>query len=468
MALIINTNVAALNAQRNLSKAQFGLNRAIQRLSTGLRINGAVDDAAGLAISDRLTAQIRGLNQAVRNANDGVSTLQTADGSLQEVANLLQRARELSIQSANDSNSSDDRTSLNAEVNNIISELDRLATTVSFNNKNLLDGTFSSQQFQIGSNANQTVTFSIKSSQTKDLGAAIRVGAAFSDTALATLGTITVNSTTVVISAQTTLQGVIDKINTKTGTTNATAVKNSKTVVTATAFRALTSAGSSNVTLTINGVDITLTTGNASSVAKFISRVNEFSTQTGVIAAGVASALTFTRSNGGDIAFTEVQAVAASSNGVANNVADSTKTNFVAGVTLKVDLDKTLTIASGTTALSVIGLNGTTLQNKKVSALDIKTVTGSNDAINTIDFALTQLNKIRGDIGAVQNRFNSAISSLEVSSENLSAARSRVRDADVAQETANLTRGQILIQAGVAVLAQANQLPSIALGLLGP
>ena len=171
MALIINTNISALTAQRNLTRAQSGLERWIQRLSTGLRINGAVDDAAGLAISDRLTAQVRGLNQAVRNANDGVSALQTADGSLNEVSNLLQRARELAVQSANDSNSSSDRSSLNAEVSSILSELDRLSSTVQFNNRKLLDGTFQNAQFQIGANAFETVSFSISSVNTSDLGA---------------------------------------------------------------------------------------------------------------------------------------------------------------------------------------------------------------------------------------------------------------------------------------------------------
>src|ERR1044071_3982993 len=163
MALIINTNIPSLTAQRNLTKAQTQLQTSIQRLSTGLRINSAKDDAAGLALSDRLTAQIRGLNQAVRNANDGVSALQTADGSLTEVSNLLQRARELAVQSANDSNSASDRSSLNSEVSNILAELDRLATTVQFNNRKLLDGTFSNAQFQLGANANETVNFSISS-----------------------------------------------------------------------------------------------------------------------------------------------------------------------------------------------------------------------------------------------------------------------------------------------------------------
>ncbi|MCS6927183.1 MAG: hypothetical protein NZ578_14935, partial [Candidatus Binatia bacterium] len=180
MALVINTNFSALNAQRNLNQVQISLERTVQRLSTGLRINSAADDAAGLAISERLTAQIRGLNQAARNANDGISVLQTADGSLQEVSNLLQRARELAVQSANDATSASDRQSLNAEVSQVLAELDRLANTVQFNGKKLLDGTFVNQQFQVGANAYQTISFSIPSVQTEDLGARIRQGNAMS------------------------------------------------------------------------------------------------------------------------------------------------------------------------------------------------------------------------------------------------------------------------------------------------
>ncbi len=187
MSLIINTNISALTAQRNLTRAQGGLERSIQRLSTGLRINGAVDDAAGLAISDRLTTQIRGLNQAVRNANDGTSALQTADGSLNEVSNLLQRARELAVQSANDSNSASDRSSLNAEVSSIVAELDRLSSTVQFNSRKLLDGSFQNAQFQIGANANETISFSIASVATADLGAQVLQGNSVSSTALSGL-----------------------------------------------------------------------------------------------------------------------------------------------------------------------------------------------------------------------------------------------------------------------------------------
>ena len=468
MALIINTNLSALTAQRNLTRAQGGLEKSIQRLSTGLRINGAVDDAAGLAISDRLTAQIRGLNQAVRNANDGVSALQTADGSLNEVSNLLQRARELAVQSANDSNSASDRSSLNAEVSSILSELDRLAGTVQFNNRKLLDGTFQNAQFQIGANAFETVSFSLSSVNTSDLGAKVLQGNAVSSTSLTGLtsaSTLTINGISVAIGAQTTIEGVINAINNKSGDTKATAQKNAQTIVVDTGFIALTTAGAVQ-TLTLNGVTISLSTGNADANSTFIATVNGFSNQTGVLAATNSVGITFTRSSGGTIALSETTA----SVGVGDTVASTASRTFNAGFTVSVDLANTLTVVSSATGDNLgftTGVVSTTATSKSINGLSISNVSGANDAIQTIDFGLSQLSRVRGSIGAVQNRFISAISSLSVASENLSAARSRIQDADVAQETAELTRTQILIQAGVSVLAQANQLPSVALSLLG-
>jgi flagellin len=468
MALIINTNISALTAQRNLTRSQSGLERSIQRLSTGLRINNAADDAAGLAISDRLTAQIRGLNQAVRNANDGVSALQTADGSLNEVSNLLQRGRELAIQSANDSNSSSDRQSLNAELSNILAELDRLASTVQFNSRKLLDGTFTNAQFQIGANAFETVTFSIGSVNTTDLGAKVLVGNPMSSTGFSDLAagqSITVNGVSVTIGAQTTIEGVIGAINNKSSDTGATAAKNAQTILTDTGFVALTAAAAVQ-TLTLNGVAIALSTANADGASTFVATVNGFTNQTGVVAATNSVGVTFTRSSGGTISLSETTA----SVGVGDTLASTAARTFNAGFTLSVDLSRTLTVVSSTVGDDIgfsTAVTSTATSSKVLNTISIQNVSGANDAIQTIDYALTKMNRTRGDIGAVQNRFLSAISSLSVASENLSAARSRIQDADVAQETAELTRTQILIQAGVSVLAQANQLPSVALSLLG-
>jgi flagellin len=412
------------------------------------------------------------LNQAVRNANDGVSALQTADGALNEVSSLLQRARELAVQSANDSNSSSDRQSLNAEVSNILSELDRLANTVQFNNRKLLDGSFQDAQFQIGANANQTVSFSIKSLQATDMGAIVRQGAAVSSTALAGLTTsssMTINGISVTIGANDNIEDVIAAVNDGSGDTGATAVKNSQTIVTDTGFTAFQTNGAS-ATLTINNVAISLSTGNAASMSDFVDTVNAYSNQTGVTLSTSSAGVVYTRSSGGDIAISESGTAAASVgagfHGVGNAVANSASRTFNAGFTLTVDLDRTLSVGAGG-ATGALGHSSSSNEEKRVSGMSITTVDGSNTAIDTIDYALSQLNRVRGDIGALQNRFNSAISSLQVASENLQSARSRIVDADVAVETAQLTRNQILIQAGVSVLAQANQLPSVALSLLG-
>lgn len=472
MALAINTNISALNAQRNLGVTQTSLEKAIQRLSTGFRINSAADDTAGLAITDRMTAQVRGLNQAVRNSNDGVSALQTADSSIQEVTNLLQRGRELSVQSANDSNSSSDRQSLNAELGSVLAELDRLSNTVAFNGKKLLDGTFSNAQFQIGANANQTVSFSIKSTQTDDLGAKVLAGTAASSTGFSDFGaasTITINGVAVTIGVQTTIDGVITALNNRTTDTKATALKNAQTVVTDTAFTGLASVGAIS-TLTINSVAIALTTANAGTQSDFVATINQYTNQTGVVAAtGTAGTHnTFTRASGGDIAISE--SITAGTSAVGSAVADATSRTFNAGFTISVDPDQTLVVGSSTTAVAVgltTSVTGSTATSKLVNVLSIASASGANDAIQTIDYALSQVGRTRGDIGAVQNRFTSAISSLQVAAENISAARSRIRDTDVARETAELTRNQILLQAGVSVLAQANQLPQIALSLLG-
>jgi flagellin len=272
MAITINTNVASLNAQRNLGNSQSSLNTSMERLSSGLRINSASDDAAGLGISDRMTSQIRGLNQAVRNANDGISLAQTAEGALQESTNILQRMRELSVQSANDTNSSEDRASLDAEINQLVEELDRIADTTTFNGRGLLNGSTANAVFHVGAYAGESISMTITSAGAAALG---------------------------------------------------------------------------------------------------------------------------------------------------------------------------------------------------VDAVTVTTQSGANQAISTIDAAIQDIDTIRGDLGAVQNRFESTIANLSNVSENVSAARSRILDADIAEETSNMTTQNILQQAGVSVLAQANQSPQLALSLLG-
>jgi len=392
MALTINTNVASLNAQRNLNSSQADLNKSMQRLSSGLRINSAKDDAAGLAISDRMTAQIRGLNQATRNANDGISLAQTAEGALQESTNILQRIRELAVQSANDTNTDTDRNSLQAEVGQLQDELDRIALTTEFNGKQLLNGDVESSDaftFQVGANAgtDQTISFGIASAKTASLGAA--------------------DSGEVMVSA---------------------------------AAAEGTTAGLTFI------ADATGAAGNADFTIEFTSGT-----------AGNASFASSTNTITVELASAGATITAGSAATAITGVVDYTVTAASATATFSDSSDTSVSISGGTDVI----------ETTNVAGVDISTRTGAVAAIGSVDNALAEIDSSRGDLGAVQNRFESTIANLSNVSENLSAARSRILDADIAQETSSMTKNNILQQAGVSILAQANQAPQLALSLLG-
>ena len=386
MAQVINTNTMSLNAQRNLSTSGASLATTIQRLSSGLRINSAKDDAAGLAISERFSTQIRGLDVAVRNANDGISLAQVAEGSLSEIGNNLQRIRELAVQSANASNSSSDRAALNAEVKQLISEIDRVAKQADFNGTKLLDGTFTSQLFQVGANAGQAIAIDkVVDAQAKTLGN-VRFATAQTGSAAAVTATADNSITGMVVNGV-----AIDTIEWTAGT-SATNVAN-------------TVAGALN------------------------SRLGE----TGVYASVAGDAVTLTSiEQGRDFTYTAGTVAVADSVGMAG-------------------------IAAGTAAAGASAF---------VSGLDVTSFAGAQKALEIVDAALTSVNGARADLGAIQNRFTSVVANLQSSSENLAASRSRIRDTDFAKETAELTRTQILQQAGTAMLAQANQVPQNVLSLL--
>jgi flagellin len=380
MAQVINTNTISLNAQRNLGASGASLATTIQRLSSGLRINSAKDDAAGLAISERFSTQIRGLDVAVRNANDGISLAQVAEGSLTEIGNNLQRIRELSVQSANASNSSSDRAALNAEVKQLTSEIDRVAKQADFNGTKLLDGSFTSQLFQVGANASQAIAIDkVVDAQADALG-------------------------NVKFAADVTSAAIADA-----------------------------AADGSIADLTINGVtiaDVEYTNGTSGEdIAKGLAAaINAKLGETGVYASVDADQVTLT----------SVKA----------------DTDLVVGGTVT---------GSGLTAATTAATAGTAQFAKD---LDITTFEGAQKALEIVDAALTSVNSARADLGAVQNRFTSVVANLQTSSENLAASRSRIRDTDFAKETAELTRTQILQQAGTAMLAQANQVPQNVLSLL--
>jgi flagellin len=256
MPQIINTNIASLTAQRNLNGSQNSLATSLQRLSTGLRINSAKDDAAGLAISERFTTQIRGLNQAIRNANDGVSFAQTAEGALSTTGDALQRIRELAVQSINDTNSSADRQALNNEASQLIAEINRISNSTQFNGQNILDGSLSTLTFQVGANQGQTIQVDGVDSRTSQLGARTSTSSSFTSAVVAAFTTITVSGNVVDISGLTTTQEVVDQINTVSSTTGVQALK-ATTTATAAAGLAITTTG----VVSINSVAVNVTAG---------------------------------------------------------------------------------------------------------------------------------------------------------------------------------------------------------------
>ncbi|MCB1692166.1 MAG: flagellin [Pseudomonadales bacterium] len=463
MPQTINTNIASLTAQRTLNGSQRDLTTSLQRLSSGLRINSAKDDAAGLAISERFTAQIRGLNQAARNANDGISLAQTAEGSLKEVTNNLQRIRELAVQSANASNSDSDRAALQVEVSELISEVDRVAQQTTFNGIKLLDGTFSNQSFQVGANSGETINVSsIASVRTSDLGASLSstiTGTAV--TGALSAGDLLINGVDVGAVAGD-AKDVAAKINSLSGT-NVTASANSLTV----AGSSMTGAALTG-TITINGVQtasITTTGTTTTDRSSVVSAINAISAATGVTAVDTGAdgtGVELVAVDGRNIthSFTTLTAAATGIGAAGTSRSTVTLTGTSSqGIALSGAAEASAGFTDNQTQAA--SLSGTAVAN-----LDVSTVSGANAALGSIDAALESINGTRATLGAVQNRFESVVTSLQARSENLSAARSRIQDADFAMETASLTRAQILQQAGTAMLAQANAMPQGVLSLL--
>jgi len=468
MAMTINTNLASLNAQRNQSRTQNDLSTAIARLSSGLRINSAKDDAAGLAISDRFTAQIRGVNQAARNANDGISLAQTAEGALASVTENLQRIRELSVQSANATNSASDRASLQLEVAQLTAEIDRVATQTSFNGTNLLDGSFTAKAFQVGANVGQTITVSsIASSRSSALGqyqgftlSAQSIGVANSTAAAQS---ITIGGVTTALGSITNDAKNIAAALNAAGLSGLSASANTTTVAAGTSVIA-GAAGAS--TVTVNGVAISITNSlnAATNRANAVTALNAQSAVTGGVAADTGAGVSLAAADGRNIVTSFAVGTSAGS-----AMADY---GLAAAGTAGATINLTYAAPSGVTGSVTFtgafnpGAQAIAATGTAVSGVDISTVAGANAALASIDAALGTVSSSRASLGAVQNRFSSTISNLQTMSENLSASRSRITDADFAQETANLSRAQVLQQAGTAMVAQANQLPQQVLTLL--
>ncbi|HNP34438.1 MAG TPA: flagellin [Woeseiaceae bacterium] len=478
MAQTINTNVASLNAQRNLNRSQGLLNQSLERLSTGLRINSAKDDAAGLAISERFTTQIRGLNQAVRNASDGISLSQTAESALGELTNNLQRIRELAVQSANATNSASDRSALNAEVQQRIAEVERIASQTSFNGRKVLDGTFGSAQFQVGANVGETIgvnlTTGMRSTQIGQIASA--TGTAVTSGALTDNGlTIAVGGSTA-ISVGASVAGSLNGQEADSAYAKVRAINNAGVAgLTATAsnshtgtFVTIDGSGASTATtyaLSINGVDIysgadNVAVGASLTASDVAAQVNLYSSQTGVSASVSGTDLTFASVDGRNTDITETVTLGTSATGT--GIAASQESIVRGTITMSASDNIVMT-----GQFAEIGQAATIAKDAgTLSGVDVLSVANSETAINRIDSALTVVSDLRSNFGAIQNRFESTIANLQAVSENLSASRSRIQDADFAAETAALTKAQILQQAGVAVLSQANAQPQLALSLL--
>ncbi len=515
MSSTIATNVASLNAQRNLTASQDSLSTSLQRLSSGLRINSAKDDAAGLAISERMTSQINGMQQAGRNANDGVSLSQTGESALGQMGTLLQRIRELAVQSANGTNTASDRQSLNGELNQLTSELDRFATATQFNGLNLFDGTLTAVNYQVGANSSQIISATSANFRTNNYGTnqlkstdsasgatqavdGITAAAVYTADAAATINSF-YGSGTFAVATTDSAKTIAAKIN---------ALPNAGVKATATTQVDLGGfAASSDYTLNIFGKnydtthkDVNGVVDNGKQVITFhigtdttdlgsvVQAFNDKSSQTGITAklSNTSGQVTLSAADGSNITIGQVTANAnlvfaaapnvdgafAGTTSIAAGAAGlATATTTVAGQ-LTVDSDKAYSVQSSAAGLGLFGTTVTGDTNahasslQAVSALDITTVNGANTAIRIADSAITQINNQRAAFGALQNRFSATISNLQAAVENVSAARSRIRDTDFASETANLTRNQILQQAGTAMLAQANALPQQVLSLL--
>ncbi len=474
MVMSVTTNISSLNAQNNLAKTQSKLSTAIERLSSGMRINSAKDDAAGLAISTRFTTQINGLNQAIRNANDGISLAQTTESALNEVTNNLQRIRELSVQAANATNSDSDRSALDAEVQQRLAEITRISQQTTFNGRHVLDGTFGTAAFQVGANVGQTISVNLSqgtgSSQVGQTAASATgdISAMFGSAGL-TLGAgdLTIGATDITGSF-TDMNSLVTAINAKTGTTNVTAsisggeiqFSNAGAATTITGNKAAGLMGAASTALAIGTT--TPTTATSSGIASAVAAKSS----------GLTLATGDLTIQGTDMSgsYKDAQALvdAINAKGISGVAAYYDQANKSVHLSSQTDLTVAGTKAgTGTGNLGFAGAGATPITTSgSLEDSSVKTVNGANDTISRVDAALSSISSMRSDLGAIQNRFDSTISNLQTISQNLDSSRSQIQDADFAQETANMSSANILQQAGVSVLAQANSSTQAVLKLL--
>ncbi|WP_353192898.1 flagellin [Pandoraea pnomenusa] len=486
MSSVINTNIFSLVAQRNLSTSQSSLQTSITRLSSGLRINSAADDAAGLAITDRMTAQVNGLTQAQRNANDGISLVQTAAGALSSITDNLQRIRTLAVQATNTTNSDSDRAALDQEVQQRLAEINRTAQQTQFNGLSVLNGSMGTANFQVGANAGQTI--SVNLSQSMGINSIGAVASASSSAALTKGAPFVADGTTNTITVTAGAAGTATKIAAGTyntaaelaaainaaATTSSGGTVTSVATVTSTGELSIAGDGTNATTIATAGTaaNLGITSSTSATVASTSTKVGNTLTGAVTLAAGdltitgangVATQITGTFKTPTDLA----NAISATNTGVTAYIDTAGKLNLLSG--------SAFTIAGSTTGLANTGLttaagaNGgvqAVNTNSTLSAANVTSIDNATKMIAQIDSAIGTVDTLNATLGAIQNRFQSTISSLSTTTQNLTSARSGVQDTDYAAETANLTRSQILQQAGISMLSQANQLPQQVLKLL--
>ncbi|HSZ08169.1 MAG TPA: flagellin [Steroidobacteraceae bacterium] len=517
MSLVLNTNIASLNAQNNLSGSQAQLNQSLERLSSGLRINSAADDAAGLAISQQFTTQINGTNQAVSNANDAVSEAQTTAGALNTIVNNLQSIRTLAVESANGSNSASDRQALNNQVQQQIAEITQIAQQTTFNGLNVLNGSSGTTVYQVGANVGNTIAVSLQQGvganqigQFSTATGGTVTGAALTGTSTVTASdgtsTVTVGATSGFVGS-TTFQGATSAF-AKAAAINGAGLQGltasaATTAVDTVAFGAIGSDAVANTApttastfdLTINGTAIFSGTNNVPTTAgatggltasAVVSQINLFTGTTGVTASlntnasvGTVGAIILSNTDGSDISVgqTVTEGTGATAGGGFGAIAGTLPATVTTQgkVTLTDSKPVTLTdvgTAGGSVALGFVSgqATGLSLTTSGATATlanqNVLTVAGANSTISSVDAALSTVSAFQSQLGAIQNRFTAAVSNLQSTAQNLTQSRSTIQDADFAAETANLTQAQVLEQAGISVLAQANQQPQLILKLL--
>ena len=500
MSLVLNTNINSIVAENNLNGSQSLLSQSLTRLSSGLRINSAADDAAGLAISQQFTTQVNGTNQAINNANDAVSESQTAAGALTTIVNNLQSIRTLAVESANGSNSASDRQALDQQVQQQIAEITQIASQTTFNGLNVLNGSSGTTTYQVGANVGNTISVDLA----QGVGAN-QVGAvASTTTAVATGGTtgaltIAVGNGSATTIGASSLYATTASAGTggsayayqdassayaKAGAINGanisglTATANNSQDVT---FGNVT-VGTGGYSLAVNGVTVLNATSGTLTSANLVSAINSFSTQDGgVTAATGGSGLILTAADGSNIQLNQTLTGAAAG-GITKVASYNAATGADIGAAVayttgaqaffgQVSLSSSQNIqvggagadltASGFAAATTVTATGTLQGN------NVLTVNGANATIESVDSALATVSQFQSQLGAIQNRFTAAVNNLQSTSQNLTQSRSTIQDANFAQETANLTQAQVLEQAGISVLAQANQQPQLILKLLG-